>query len=416
VRVQKAGRRRDIGLGSATKVSLSEARRRAELVRSQMEAGLDPVAERKKAGGMPTFKEAAALVFAASKRTCRNTKHQWQWMRTLEMFAFPAIGDMKGSEITASQVRDLLAVIWLEKPETARRVRQRAGMILDWAHSKGYRAAEAPMRAISKGLPRQPRATQHYAAMPYSDVPAFLPWLHERETWGRLALRAAILTAARSAEVRLATWDELDLEAGLWSIPAARMKSGRPHVVPLSPAAKRVFERAAVMRTAGAKFVFHGLRSEKPMSDMTLTKCLREMGEKVTTQGFRSSFRDWVSEETNFPGELAEAALAHSVRDKTEAAYRRGNLLEKRRALMDAWGADAVHSCVSERHWPRLARRLVARAQRMLDLPLLLEEPSLSENASIQKTLRRIERMIVAGKAPCVFLRGRYRHYSVISG
>ena len=339
VRVQKAGRRRDIGIGSAKKVSLATAREKASVVRSQMEAGLDPVAERRKAEGIPTFREAAATVFAASQKTWRNGKHQWQWMRTLEMFAFPTIGDMRVSEITASQIHDVLAAIWLEKPETARRVRQRMGMVLDWAYSKGFRETEAPMRSISKGLPRQPRTTAHHAAMPFADVPAFLMRLREKETWGRLALEAAILTAARSGEIRCATWEEVDLEAGLWTIPAGRMKAGRPHVVPLSPACRRIFERAAGLRTAGAKYVFHGARLDKPMSDMTLMKVLRDMKAGCTAHGFRSSFRDWVSESTNFPGDLAEAALAHAIGNKTEAAYRRGNLLDKRRRLMDAWGA-----------------------------------------------------------------------------
>ena len=339
VRIQKSGRRRDIGVGSAKKVSLATAREKATIVRSQMEAGLDPVAERRKAEGIPTFREAAATVFAASQKTWRNGKHQWQWMRTLEMFAFPTIGDMRVSEITASQIHDVLAAIWLEKPETARRVWQRIGMVLDWAYSKGFRDTEAPMRSISKGLPRQPRNAGHHAAMPFADLPAFLARMREKETWGRLALEAAILTAARSGEIRGATWDEIDFEAGLWTIPAGRMKAGKPHVVPLSPASRRIFERAAELRTAGARYVFHGARLDKPMSDMTLMKVLRDMKEGCTAHGFRSSFRDWVSESTNFPGDLAEAALAHAIGNKTEAAYRRGNLLEKRRALMDAWGA-----------------------------------------------------------------------------
>lgn len=339
VRAQKAGKRRDIGLGSASKVSLAIARTRAELVRSQLEAGIDPVAERRKAEGVPTFREAAALVFAASRKTWKSGKHQWQWMRTLEMFAFPAIGDVRLNEISASQVHDMLAAIWLEKPETARRVRQRVGMVLDWGHSKGFRDAEAPMRSITKGLPRQPRNAGHHAAMPFGDVPGFIERMREKQTWGRLALEAAILTAARSGEVRGATWEEIDLEAGLWTVPAARMKAGKPHVVPLSPPALRVFGRAAELRTAGAQYVFSGARGDKPMSDMTLMKVLRDMGKGVTAHGFRSSFRDWVSETTSFGGDLAEAALAHAIENKTEAAYRRGNLLEKRRKLMDAWGA-----------------------------------------------------------------------------
>jgi integrase len=194
------------------------------------------------------------------------------------------------------------------------------------------------MRSISKGLPRQPRKSGHFAAMPFADVPAFVARLREKETWSRLALEAAILTGARSGEIRGARWDELDLEAGLWTVPAERMKAGREHIVPLSPAALRVFRRAAELRTAGFAFVFHGTKRDKPMSDMTLTKLLRDMKEPFTAHGFRSSFRDWVSETTQFQGELAEAALAHTIENKVEAAYRRGNLLEKRRKLMHAWG------------------------------------------------------------------------------
>ena len=175
--------------------------------------------------------------------------------------------------------------------------------------------------------------------MPFADVPAFFAHLRERETWGRLALEAAILTAARSGEVRGAVWPEVDLDKEPWIIPADRMKGGRERVVPLSPAAKRVFQRAFDLRTEGSRFVFQGAQPAKPLSDMALMKVLRDMGEKVTAHGFRSSFRDWVSEETQFQGDLVEAALAHAIENKVEAAYRRGNLLEKRRGLMDAWGA-----------------------------------------------------------------------------
>lgn len=337
VRVQKAGRRRDFGLGAASKVGLSQARTRAAEVRSQVEAGLDPIAQRLKTAGIPTFREAAYVVHAEHKKTWRNGKHQEQWLRTLEVYAFPAIGDRPVSEVNGPALRDLLGEIWLEKPETARRLRQRIGAVLDWAYSKGHRSGEAPMRSLSKGLPRQPRKSGHLAAMPFAEVPAFLSRLQEKETWGRLALEAAILTAARSGEIRGVTWSEVDLETGLWTVPSSRMKAGREHVVPLSRGARRVFQRAAELRTKGSQFVFHGLRRDAPMSDMTLIKVLRDMGETFTVHGFRSSFRDWVSEETSFQGEVAEAALAHTVGNKVEAAYRRGNLLEKRRRLMDAW-------------------------------------------------------------------------------
>ena len=339
VRVQKDGKRRDIGVGAASKVTLSLARQRAADVRSQVEAGLDPVAQRRKAAGIPTFREAASQVHAEHKKTWRNGKHQAQWLRTLEVYAFPILGDQQVSEIDGPAVREVLAEIWTEKPETARRVRQRIGAVLDWAYSKGHRDSEAPMRSLTKGLARQPKKDGHHAAMAFADVPAFLTRLRERESFGRLALEAAILTAARSGEIRGATWSEVDLEKGLWTIPASRMKAGREHVVPLSPAANRVFQRSHARRTDSSSFVFPGSTRDKPMSDMTLMKVLRDMGESVTAHGFRSSFRDWVSEDTQFSGDLAEAALAHAIPNKVEAAYRRGNLLEKRRGLMDAWGS-----------------------------------------------------------------------------
>ena len=183
VRVQKAGRRRDIGLGSQSKVSLSLARTRVNEARSQIEAGVDPVAERKKAAGIPTFREAAALVHAEQKRTWRNGKHQAQWLATLESYAFPTIGDLSVSEIEGPAIRDVLIAIWLDKPETARRVRQRIGSVLNWAHAKGYRQLEAP-RSIDRGLPRQPKKTGHHAAMPYADMRDFIAKLRERKIWG----------------------------------------------------------------------------------------------------------------------------------------------------------------------------------------------------------------------------------------
>jgi len=338
-RVQKNGRRRDIGLGSAAKVPLAQARKRADEVRGWMELGLDPVFEKRKARGIPTFKEAAAKVYAATQKTWRNQKHEWQWRRTLEQFVYPSIGNVSVAEVTGPMVRNVLAEIWLSKPETARRVRQRIGAVLDWAYASGYRETEAPMRSITKGLPRQPRAAGHYVALPYSEMAGFLARLRERETLGRLALEFAILTAARSGEVRKAEWSEFDLNAGLWTIPGARMKSGRQHVVPLAPAALRVLQRCDALKGAGSSLVFPSSKPGQALSDMTLMKVLRDMKVAATVHGFRSSFRDWVSEATDHPGELAEAALAHAVKDKTEAAYRRGTLLEKRRRLMEDWDA-----------------------------------------------------------------------------
>lgn len=337
-RVQKNGHRRDFGLGSASKVSLATARERAREIRAWVELGLDPIFERRKAEGIPTFRQAAAKVIAAHSKTWRNEKHGKQWHQTLETYVFPQIGDLQVHEITGPMIRNLLSDIWLAKPETARRVRQRIGTVLDWAYASGYRENEAPMRAITKGLPRQPRKDGHFAAMAYSKVPSFIMKLTARESFSRLALRFAILTAARSGEIRGAVWEEFDLDAKIWTIPAARMKAEREHVIPLSLPTLVILERCKELRIGSRSLVFPGARGDAPMSDMTLTKLLREMKESVTVHGFRSAFRDWVSEETLYPGEIAEAALAHRVKDKTEAAYRRGSLLEKRRKLMDEWG------------------------------------------------------------------------------
>ena len=337
VRVQKNGNRRDFGLGSAAKVSLAVARERAREVRTWVELGLDPIFERRKAQGIPTFKEAAAKVLAQHRKSWRNAKHEGQWLRTLESYVFPHFGNVAVSEITGPMIRNVLAEIWLAKPETARRVRQRIGAVLDWAYASGYRESEAPMRALTKGLPRQPKNNGHFAAMPYASVSSFIVKLRCRESFSRLALEFAILTAARSGEVRGATWDEFDLEARLWTLPARRMKATREHVVPLCARAVRIVERCAELRRAACPIVFPGIRGYQPLSDMALTKLLRKMKEPYTAHGFRSAFRDWVSEETEHQADVAEAALAHVVANKTEAAYRRGTLLEKRRRLMDDW-------------------------------------------------------------------------------
>jgi integrase len=339
VRVQKDGRRRDIGLGSAAKVPLKLARERAALVRSQMEVGIDPVAQRRKAAGIPSFRAAAAQVHAEHKRGWSNGKHQAQWLSTLETYVFPSIGDLPVSEVDAPAARDVLAAIWLAKPETARRLRQRIATVIDWAVAKGYREGPLAMAVIDKALPKQRERVKHHAALAYADLPAFMAELRTKETMGRLALEAVIMTAARSGEVRLATWDELNLEARTWTVPADRMKARREHVVPLSDAAVALFEKMKAHRRPYTDLVFPGSARGKPLSDMTLTKALRDMGQPVTAHGFRSTFRYWVAEQTSWPAELAEAALAHVVSDKTVAAYQRGTMLQKRREMMNAWSA-----------------------------------------------------------------------------
>lgn len=336
-RVQKNGRRRDIGLGSAKKVSLAQARQRSAEVRSQVEAGIDPVLQRKKAEGIPTFREAAAAVYAENKKSWKNKKHRGQWLTSLQTYAFPKIGDVAVSDIESSHVRDVLIAIWLEKNETARRVRQRIGMVIDWAIAKNYRAHPLPMNAINKSLPKVRNRQNHLAALHYSKVAAFVGKLRERESIGRLAFEFLILTAARSGEVRGALWSEIDLTERTWTIPAERMKADVEHIVPLSDAALDVLKRARVHKEDDNDLVFPGTRHGKPMSDMTLTKICRDAEVDAVPHGFRSSFRDWVSEETDFDRDVAEMALAHTIANPVEAAYRRGKLLQKRRKLMNLW-------------------------------------------------------------------------------
>jgi len=339
LRAQFGGKRRDIGLGSLKAVDLGDAREAAHQIRRQIAQGLDPVAERKRERQVvPKFRDAAKAVHEEHKAGWKNGKHQAQWLSTLESYAFPKLGDRLVSDIGAPEIRDVLAPIWLSKPETARRVRQRIGTVLDWACVKGFRQTEAPLRSLSKGLPRQPSKDRHFAAMAYADVPKFIERLQERESVGRLALEALILTAARSGEIRFARWPEIDLENGFWSIPAERMKMNRAHVVPLSREAIGALQRAARFRAPNSELVFPGQKLKKPLSDMSLLKILRDMNLEVTVHGFRSAFRDWVAEQTSYPGEVAEAALAHAVSNKVEAAYRRTDFLAKRRELMRDWG------------------------------------------------------------------------------
>ncbi len=244
LRVQVGPKRRDIGLGSAKVITLAHAREAALEARRKVAQGRDPIAERKREKQViPTFRESAKQVHEEHRASWKNGKHQAQWLSTLETYAFPALGALPVNEIEGPAIRDVLAAIWLSKPETARRVRQRIGTVLDWAYAKGYRPTEAPMRSLSRGLPRQPKKDGHFAAMSYADVSAFVARLRERQSAGRLALEGLILTAARSGEIRLARWPELDFDAGLWSIPAA---SGRPF--PARGGAEGALQRSRVPR------------------------------------------------------------------------------------------------------------------------------------------------------------------------
>lgn len=340
LRAQVDGKRRDFGLGSAKDISLAEARDRAAATRKQYRGGIDPVAaKREKKVAVPTFAEAAERAHAEFKGSWRNAKHRAQWLSTLQTYAFPTLGNLPVDRIEASAIINALQPIWLTVPETADRVKQRIGAVLDWAYSHGFRQSEAPMRAIGKGLPARGKKDRHFAALPYDAVPDLIAKLSKAETTGRMALQFAILTAARSGEVRHATWGEINLDGSLWTIPATRMKAGREHVVPLSTAAIALLKRARGDREVDpTELVFSGNRG-KPLSDMTMGKALKTaVTTPATVHGFRSSFRDWAAEQqTGVPDAVVEAALAHVNPNKVESAYRRTNFLEQRKRLMQAW-------------------------------------------------------------------------------
>jgi integrase len=342
LRVQVAGRRRDFGLGSVDLVSLEEARDKARDARRSAKGGGDPSLERKRSQRqIPTFREAAERYHAAVRGSWRNGKHTGQWLQTLATYAFPSVGSVRIDQIDAPVIQDVLLPIWLTKPETARRVRQRIGSVLDYAHGQGWRETETPRHAVNSLMKRikQPRRGPGFSAIPYVDLPSLMANLQDQEpTAGRLALQFLVLTAARSGEVRGARWTEIDLERAVWTIPAERMKAGEPHSVPLSDAAIKVlYEGSAHGDQASDSLIFSGLRRGQ-LSDGTLAKVLRTAGAcGYTVHGMRSAFRDWVAEQTSFPGDWAEAALAHSLPNKVEAAYRRTKFLDQRRQVMERW-------------------------------------------------------------------------------
>lgn len=332
-----SGRRRDIGLGKFPEVSLKEARDRAAGRRKMVRDGLDPVAEKRKAKQVvPTFKKAATDAHDERKGGFKNKKHAAQWLTTLEEYAFPHFGSLPVDQVTGPMIVTAMKKIWLTKPETARRTLQRIGTVIAWAAAHGYREHEAPMLAIRMGLPPQPKGKKGHAAIPYKDAAAFMKKLRAAdETTGRNALQFLILTAARSSEARGARWDEIDFEAATWTVPADRIKMAKEHVVPLSAPALDLLKRIHETRSS-ATLVFPSY-TNKEISDAALSKVMREAGSTDTVHGWRSAFRDWGAEETNFPSEVLEKALAHQIPNAVERAYRRGDLLEKRRQLMDAW-------------------------------------------------------------------------------
>jgi integrase len=340
LRIQAGGKRRDVGLGSAATVTLKDARDKADELRKLYQRGVDPLAERKAAklamATIPTFRDAAITAHSEHEGGWRNVKHRADWLSSLERYAFPVMGDIRVDLIDAPIVRDILLPIWLDRPETARRVRQRVKLVVDWAAAKGYRPA-LDLNGVSKALPRQPKSDNHFAAMPYEQVPSFVSSLRvSGETMSRLALQFLILTAARSGEVRGATWPEIDLEARTWTIPGKRMKAGKAHVVPLSDGAMTILGRVADMRVGDDATIFPGTKGQ-PLSDMTMLKIIRDRKLPFSVHGFRSAFKTWAVEATSFPDAVSEAALAHIDANKVRAAYSRTDFRQQRIDLMETW-------------------------------------------------------------------------------
>jgi integrase len=341
------GRERQMGLGTFSDTSLAQAREKAAAARKQREQRVDPIeakyalraaAELSKAKAM-TFDQCREGYIAAHRAGWRNTKHAHQWTSTLHTYVSPIFGKLPVQAINVALVMKALEPIWSTKPDTASRVRGRIECILDWAGARGFRAGENPARwrgHLDKLLPARGkvRKIKHHAALPYAEIAAFMTDLREREGIAARALEFTILTAARTGEALGARWDEIDRKAEMWAVPADRTKGAREHRVPLSAAALAVIEQMQKIREND--YVFPGER-RATLSNMAMDMLLRRMDRDVTVHGFRSTFRDWVSEQTNFQGEIAEAALAHVVGDKVEAAYRRGDLFDKRRRLMSAW-------------------------------------------------------------------------------
>jgi integrase len=335
------GRAKEMGLGSATNVPLADARENAASARRKIARGLNPIDERKRDDGIPTFGEMADNVRETLSAGFRNEKHRAQWKSTLATYAAP----LRAKPVDTIATDDVLAVlkpIWTGKAETASRVRGRIEKVLDAAKAKGFRDGENPARwrgHLDHLLPRPLKlARGHHAAMAYEDVTAFIAQLRKREASSAMALELCILTAARSGEILGMRWSEIDLDKKIWTVPANRMKAGREHRVPLSGRAVSILKQLA--KISAGDFVFPGQARSKPLSNMAMEMVLRRMKiEDATVHGFRSSFRDWAGNVSSFPREVVETALAHVLGDKTEQAYRRSDALEKRRKLMEAWAA-----------------------------------------------------------------------------
>jgi integrase len=348
LRYTRDGKARHMGLGPVGLVSLAEAREKAKQARRVLLEGDDPLDQRRRrrtkerlnAAKSVSFANCAERMISSHEAAWKNTKHRQQWRNTLQSYAYPVIGDVPVGDVDTGLVLRVLEPIWATKPETAGRIRGRIEAILDWAKARGYRTDENPARwrgHLDKLLPNHRKVQKiiHHPAMPYDQLGAFMVDLRSRTSTSAKALEFVILTAARTGEVIGAKWAELDLENGVWTVPAERMKAGREHRVPLS---HRVRDILTNLPREG-EFVFPGGRANKPLSNMALLQLMRGMRVGYVPHGFRSTFRDWAADKTSHPSEVVEMALAHAIESKTEAAYRRSDLFEKRKLLMQDWAA-----------------------------------------------------------------------------
>ena len=338
-RITINGCRRDIGLGPWPVVSLAKARKRAFANRVLIEDGKDPLAEKRRAE-VPTFQQAAVRVHAANLPRWRSAEVAALWLKSMERYAFPTLGDKRVDQVGREDVLRILSPMWTSKPEAARKLRLQIRTTLRWAQGHGYVETNAAGEAINGALPPQPSVRSHHRTIPYSEVAGALAAVDESAATMavRLCFRFLVLTAARGGEARLATWYEVDYEAREWRIPGERMKTGQPHVVPLSDAALSVLSDAADIRETGSDLIFPGTKHGHPLTDSTLSNLLRKAGVPAVPHGFRAAFRTWASEKTNAPHHVMELALAHSVGSQVERAYARSDLRNKRRALMERWG------------------------------------------------------------------------------
>lgn len=358
------GRVREMGLGSLLDVALPEARELATKARKALRDGVDPIEEKRarkallsaRCSSNPSFKECAERFVAANQSAWRAGKYRDQWIAPVSRYAYPTIGSLPVAAVNVQHVTKILEPLWSTRTETARRLRMRLEAVLDWAAVMGHRSGDNPARwkgHLDKVFPAPSKVTpvQHHPALPYQELPEFMRELHLRDGIGAIAFRFLILTAARTSEVLGARWGEIDQKAWIWVVPAQRMKSGRAHRVPLAPACRDLLLELGP-RTAN-DYIFEGASSGGRLSSMVFLMTLRRMGrEDLTAHGFRSSFRDWAAECTKSPREVAEAALAHVIGDQTEAAYRRGDLFEKRLRLMKAW---AGYCCSKSHDIPKAA-------------------------------------------------------------